>query len=271
MGLAIVSSDGTIKEVKRKTCEYKGIEYFVERDRQMKKNYIEVDRQKLYLNKNGKVSPKQPGVYSTVDFLTVDEVQKMKEVFKKKIEDATTPTNELIAWKNYTLFCCGINVGLRASDLRNLQWKDIYDTKGNRKRGYIFNAEKTGKRTEIAFNDAFFEAIETYRDKLLQLKDKPHAEDYLFFSKKNDKNAIDEKTMWKIMNDAAIDAKIEKNVGSHTLRKTFGRTVYENAENKSEVLIMLQEWFKHSSPMVTLRYIGITFDQMYQMAQSIHL
>jgi integrase len=53
----------------------------------------------------------------------------------------------------------------------------------------------------------------------------------------------------------------EKNVGleeigTHTLRKTFGYHFYLETHD----IGLLQELFNHSSPKITLRYIGITQD-----------
>ena len=47
-----------------------------------------------------------------------------------------------------------------------------------------------------------------------------------------------------------------QDIGSHSLRKTFG---FWNYELYKDVAI-LQEIFNHSSPSITLRYIGITED-----------
>ena len=43
------------------------------------------------------------------------------------------------------------------------------------------------------------------------------------------------------------------NVGTHTMRKTFGYKYY----NKTKDVGTLQKMFNHSSPAITLRYIGI--------------
>ncbi|BDC55819.1 hypothetical protein TM2_24880 [Bacillus altitudinis] len=47
-------------------------------------------------------------------------------------------------------------------------------------------------------------------------------------------------------------------IGTHTLRKIFGYWHYK----KFKDVALLQEIFNHSSPDVTLRYIGITQETM---------
>ena len=62
---------------------------------------------------------------------------------------------------------------------------------------------------------------------------------------------------------------IVKNPSSHTLRKTFGKHVYES-DNKSErALIYLSEIFSHSSITITRKYIGITQEQIADVYMSI--
>lgn len=45
-------------------------------------------------------------------------------------------------------------------------------------------------------------------------------------------------------------------IGTHTLRKTFGYHFYQQYKD----VAVLQQIFNHSSPAVTMRYIGITQD-----------
>ena len=77
--------------------------------------------------------------------------------------------------------------------------------------------------------------------------------------------------MWKIIVDVAADANIEKNVGSHSLRKTWARNIYDNAEDKSGALVMLQECLRHSDSLTTLRYISIMDEEKKDMYESIEL
>ena len=44
-----------------------------------------------------------------------------------------------------------------------------------------------------------------------------------------------------------------ENVGTHTLRKTFGYHFYQQTKN----IVVLQEFYNHSDHSVTLKYIGI--------------
>ena len=48
------------------------------------------------------------------------------------------------------------------------------------------------------------------------------------------------------------------NDSTHILRKTFGRRIYDNAGQSNEALFQLMMIFNHTSPQITLAYIGIT-------------
>jgi len=49
---------------------------------------------------------------------------------------------------------------------------------------------------------------------------------------------------------------VKENVGTHTLRKTFGYHFYKQTKD----VAMLQNILNHSVQNITLRYIGITQD-----------
>jgi integrase len=77
--------------------------------------------------------------------------------------------------------------------------------------------------------------------------------------------------LWKIIVDVAEEAGIDKNVGSHSLRKTWARNIYDNANDKREALVMLQECLRHSDSLTTLRYISIMDEEKKDMYESIEL
>ena len=70
-------------EQKTKVCEYDGLDYPVIID--MKgKSFIEVSGEKKYLNKNGKVSNKQPGKRNAKDCM--DSYEDMKKIYSHLIQ-----------------------------------------------------------------------------------------------------------------------------------------------------------------------------------------
>ncbi|MCJ2173246.1 hypothetical protein C7M22_00288 [Bacillus velezensis] len=56
-----------------------------------------------------------------------------------------------------------------------------------------------------------------------------------------------------VLSMAAAEYVVLDNIGTHTLRKTFGYHFYRQTKD----VAMLQEIFNHSDQRTTLRYIGI--------------
>lgn len=224
-------------------------------------------------NKDGSIdkrhSNRVAGVSSTVYPFNVKEIKAVIDVFNNRIDEATNDNQRQIACRNKMLFLIGVNVGLRASDLMQLRWSYFYKNDMTFKDFYVLQPKKTrktGKFVKIFFNQTVKKAIENY------VSDYP-IEDlngYLFKSRKGD-NPITERGLWKIIVDVAADASIDKNVGSHSLRKTWARNIYDNAEDKGEALVMLQECLRHSDSLTTLRYIAIMDEEKKDMYESIEL
>lgn len=224
-------------------------------------------------NKDGSIdkrhSNRVAGVSSTVYPFNLEEIKTIINVFDKRINEATNNNQRQIACRNKMLFLIGVNVGLRASDLVQLRWSYFYKDDMTFKKSYALQPKKqkkTGKFVEIFFNKTVKKVIENFVNEY-PIED---LNDYLFKSRKGD-NSITERGLWKIIVDVSADAGIEKNVGSHSLRKTWARNIYDNAEDKSDALVMLQECLRHSDSLTTLRYISIMDEEKKDMYESIEL
>lgn len=217
------------------------------------------------LNKDGSVDQrhcnKVAGVSSEVyPFTSKEEIKAMIDVFDKRIEEAPDENKKMIASRNKMLFVIGINVGLRASDLCALKYNFFMNNDGSFKEHYSLQPKKTkrtGKYVKLFFNEAVKQAITNYTE-AYPIED---MNGYLFKSREGD-GYIEAKSLWKIIVGAANEAGIDKNIGTHSLRKTFGYWVYHNAQDKNNALIILQKIYNHSSPAMTSKYIGLTDEEM---------
>lgn len=223
-------------------------------------------------NKDGTIDKRHSnsvaGVSCEVYPFNLEEIKAIIGILNNHIEEATNENQRQIAHRNKMLFLVGVNVGLRASDLVQLRWSYFYKDDMTFKEFYVLQPKKTrktGKFVKIFFNQTVKKAIENY------VNDYPIEDlnDYMFKSRKG--NHIIERTLWKIVVDVAAEAGIDKNVGSHSLRKTWARNIYDNAKDKSNALVMLQECLRHSSSMTTLRYISIMDEEKKDMYESIEL
>lgn len=149
------------------------------------------------------------------------------------------------SYRNYFLFFFGINSGLRISDILPLRVIDVKNI-----HHFRIREKKTKKIRKVRMTSTLKVEIEKY------IKGKADS-DFLFPSRQGNK-AISRVMAWIIINDAARKVGIKDAIGTHTLRKTFGYHFYQ----KTKDVAMLQEIFGHSSPSITLRYIGINDDMI---------
>ena len=146
------------------------------------------------------------------------------------------------AERDVFLFLIGINSGLRMSDIVRLKKKDVISSKNPR-----IVEQKTGK-TRILYLSSLQELIQDYTKDL-----KP--EDYLFPSTKG--GHLEVNTVYQMFQKVA--ALLDRDdIGTHTLRKTFGYHYYK----KTKDVATLMEIFGHSSEKITKRYIGINEDEI---------
>lgn len=162
--------------------------------------------------------------------------------------------------RDYCLFVLGINSGLRISDLLRLQICDVSE-KGKPKNRIRLREKKTNKFKDFPISDNAKSAIKEYLKTRIINENEP-----LFQSRKN-KGFLLRQQAYRILNDVARSVGIKEKIGTHTLRKTFGYHAYNNGYD----ITLIQKLFNHSSPSVTLRYIGITQEEMDNVYLSLDL
>ena len=80
--------------------------------------------------------------------------------------------------------------------------------------------------------------------------------------KQIEKNILHIRVLERRLNEYKVKA---KNFSCHSLRKTFGRQVYNMNDNNSELaLVKLMELFNHSSVAITKRYLGLRQEEILQ-------
>ncbi|OJG41787.1 hypothetical protein RV04_GL001158 [Enterococcus hermanniensis] len=141
------------------------------------------------------------------------------------------------------LFLFGINNGLRISDIVKLKVGDI--------RGVlkpIITEQKTGKKKQIY--------IQNLKDEIDHYTRDMNDEDWLFPSRQQGGH-LKPNTVYKMY--AEIAKNLNRNdIGTHTLRKTFGYHYYKRTHDIATLMFI----YNHSSQAITKRYIGITEDEI---------
>lgn len=143
---------------------------------------------------------------------------------------------------------CGCFFGLRVSDLRKLTWKMLLESET-----FTLTEQKTSKLRAIKVNTDFRNHIEKCKNALcVEDEDSP-----CFLSRKN-----------VVLSTQRINVRLKdikrhynlkvENFSCHSLRKAFGRRVFEQSgENAQLALVKLSELFNHSSVAITKIYLGL--------------
>ncbi|MED3536184.1 site-specific integrase [Bacillus toyonensis] len=161
-----------------------------------------------------------------------EQIQQIKEYLKEKNA------------RNYILFVMGINTGLRISDILKLKVGDVQGS-------HISMREmKTGKQKRIQITSAL-------KRELKWFSEGREVGEYLLKSRKGKNRPIGRSMAYKILKNTAAEFGLDE-IGTHTLRKTYGYHMYIQTKN----IALLMEIFNHSSEKVTLRYIGVNQDAM---------
>lgn len=207
------------------------------------------------------LSKKKPNNCKTGERQTVYPIKTHKDIIAM--------ANWLYERKNnkYVLaFTLGINLGLRANELLDLKMNQVFSPDGSVRLiedeedtsdGIDIYQSKTKKHRTVFLNAACKDALEwAFPIKGAYL----HSEEYLFPSREG--GAIQVGTFRKVLKEAAAACGLKQNIGTHTCRKTWGWHQYKyNSEKANLDITMLQRAFGHSSPEVTLRYLGITDEE----------
>ena len=171
-----------------------------------------------------------------------DDLRNCIYFYKKKRDNAISEVKSKLYDRNYMLFFLGINTALRFSDLRRLTVNKV-------KLNYIYQRDKkTHKENKITLHNDVYKEVMAYI-KRNNLSD----EDYLFFSQKGVNKPITRVQGYEIMQQIKVGCKIPYNIGTHTLRKTYGYWFYQATGD----VVALQSILNHSTPAQTLVYIGM--------------
>lgn len=149
--------------------------------------------------------------------------------------------------KNIGLYIAvSIYTGLRASDVLELKWEQL------REDSLDITEKKTKKKTHIKLNDELKKIIS---------KVDAGKSGYAFISQKGSRFAI-QSINRRLQTIFTKELKSKKKISSHSLRKTFGRRVWDKDNQSERALIHLSQCFNHTSTAVTRRYLGITQNEI---------
>ena len=158
-------------------------------------------------------------------------------------------------YKMSLLIALGCFTGLRISDILALRWEQILSTEE-----FTIIEKKTGKKRVLRLNPQLQQHIKECYEHIQPIGLKAP----ILVSQKG--------TVFTIQRINVVLKEIKrkyrlkvKNFSCHSLRKTFGRQVYNmNSENSELALVKLMELFNHSSLAITKRYLGLRQEEILE-------
>jgi len=170
---------------------------------------------------------------------SVKKLEKLKRVLAAQSE------------RDLMLFLTGANTGLRISDLLTLRVRDVKGTH------ITLREKKTHKRKRAKINKALRQPMDAFID---GLDDRV----FLFRSRIGVNKPLTTSGAYRTLKKASITAGIP-DLGTHTMRKTFGYFHYK----KKKDVVELMQLFNHSKPEITLSYIGKTADDLDNSTEAV--
>lgn len=172
--------------------------------------------------------------------------------------------------RNVLIFSIGINTAYRISDLRTLKLSDVLEIS----RGHVIVKErlsmkekKTSKNNSIIISKKLRKHIMEYvQSDFPEELEQRNFDYFLFPSNKGENQPLERVQLWRIIHNSAEAIQL-KNVGAHSMRRTFGYFLYK----QGTPLEIIQSLLNHSSQRETLLYIGITQEDKDTAVQSLDL
>jgi integrase len=171
--------------------------------------------------------------------IAVDPIRQIKDI--KAISKMTSGNP-----RDHLLFVMGINNGLRACDLVRVKVGDFrYLKVGDT---LTIKESKTGKDNILVVNKTVYKALQAFLDAI-----RPNDDAYLFASRKGE-NHLQSQAVSKLVKKWTRAINLKGNYGAHTLRKTWG---YIQRTMHGVGFEIICKRYNHSSPAITMRYLGI--------------
>jgi len=163
-------------------------------------------------------------------------------------------------YNNTALMCAaGFYFGLRIGDILKLTWQQITA------QSFTIIEGKTQKPRRIEVHPDFAKIARQVWEAIPEAR-RPKPGQLVFTSQEAGRRRSGEITVQaanvrfkKALERYGIDT---GNASSHTMRKTFGRRVWEQNGRSEAALVLLGEIFNHTSIAVTRRYLGIRQEEI---------
>lgn len=164
--------------------------------------------------------------------------------------------------RNPAMIILGVSVGVRCADLLRLTIRDVLNPDYTVKSEINIFESKTRKTIRPILNNEAKQALANY----INSRGNFRFTDCLFPARASAPNEpLDPRAFYMIMRRANDELNLPYHLGAHTLRKTFAYWTIQLHKDNHNVMNALQDMLNHDSMRTTLRYAGITKDDLSVM------
>lgn len=208
----------------------------------------------------------EEGVYSELKSNGIPKAKPAESIRSyddfKKLQDYFLENNKL---RDYAMWTTGVCLGVRASDLCVLKWKNILNDDLSFKEKITMYEKKTNKLQNCKITEC---VIKTLTMLLNNVHWNIDLDEFIFPN--NRKSHITEQYCYLIIHRAAQSIGLEYELGSHSMRKSFANIVLclDKHTIDMNALTKIQGLLNHSDVKCTMKYLG-TLDEMYSSARDV--
>jgi integrase len=177
---------------------------------------------------------------------TVEPIRRLKDIRAITTLLASSPRDHL-------LFTMGVNNGLRTGDLLRLRVRDVRDKQPGE--AIVIVEQKTKKKNYLMINKPVHKSLQVY----LETVD-PEDDDFLFASRKGG-GPLTVPSVNRLIKSWTDQVNLPGRYGAHSLRKTWG---YIQRTQFGTSFELICKRYLHSSPAVTMRYLGIQEKEIHE-------
>ena len=156
----------------------------------------------------------------------------------------------------------GAFTGLRISDLLSTKWSQLID-----KEVIELNEKKTGKFRKIKINSDLKRLVQSNYEAM----GSPDLDTFVFVNKYGTKQINVQWVNTKLKEIFTKYGIKTESPSSHTLRKSFGRRIWEINDYSEKSLVLLSEMFQHANIQITKRYLGIKEKELFDVYDSLSM
>lgn len=170
--------------------------------------------------------------------------------------------------KNLLLIELGINSALRCSDLLRVRVWDVFTKEWEIREFFEMIEKKTSKKTKVTITPKVIVTLGEYKEKYPMIVE--NKDNYLFFAQKTfplGSEHIKRSQSYKIINKICADVGLVERFSNHSLRKSFA---YQ-ARVQWVPLILIQKKLNHSSISMSMRYMGLDYQELASACNKLDL